>query len=327
MAAEDPGAKGREYEQLIYEEPAPRVARIVMNRPARRNAQGVTMTYELDEAFKRACDDDRINVIILAAVGDHFNAGHDISGEEPPNPRSDQIVGLWREYGGKGWQGSYAREKEIYLEITERWRNAPKPTIAEIQGSVISGGIMLAWTCDLIVCSDDARFRDATAAEMGIPGVEFFQHPFEMSARQAKEWLMTGAWMTAQEAERRGMVNHVVPREQLTERTLELAKTIAAKNSFTMKMVKQAINFAQDQMGRKGAMDHAFQMHQISHMQALLTNGSPIDLDSLPPAVRANVDRIIAARKTAAADPIPNAAESASPAAQANRPEARDRSR
>jgi enoyl-CoA hydratase len=132
---------------------------------------------------------------------------------------------------------------------------------------------------------------------MGVPGVEFFQHLFEMSARQAKEWLMTGGWMTAQEAERRGMVNRVVPREQLTERTLELARTIAAKNPFTMKMVKQAINFAQDQMGRKGAMDHAFQMHQIGHMQALLTHGFPIDLDSLPPVVRANVDRVMAARK------------------------------
>lgn len=292
--------EGRDYEQLIYEEPAPKVARIVMNRPNRRNAQGITMTYELDDAFKRACHDDQINVIVLAGAGDHFNAGHDVSGEGEQNPPRDRIVGLWGEYGGKGWEGYYSREKEIYLEITERWRNTPKPTIAEIQGSVISGGIMLTWLCDLIVCSEDARFRDATAAEMGIPGAELFQHPYEMSVRQAKEWLMTGGWMTAQEAERRGMVNHVVPREQLTARTLELAKAIAAKNPFTMKLVKQAINFAQDQMGRKAAMDHAFQMHQIGHMQALLANGFPIDIDSLPPVMRANVERLFAARKAGA---------------------------
>src|SRR5262249_28726793 len=161
----------------------------------------------------------------------------------PNNPSPEQIVGLWGGFDGKGWAGAYAREKEIYLEITERWRNAPKPTIAEIQGSVISGGIMLTWMCDLIVCSEDAQFRDATAAEMGVPGAEFFQHPYEMSVRQAKEWLMTGNWMTAQEAYQRGMVNHVVPREQLTARTLELAQTIAAKNPLTMKMVKQAMNF------------------------------------------------------------------------------------
>lgn len=288
---------GRVYEQLIYEEPAPKIARIVMNRANRRNAQGIVMTYELDDAFKRACHDENINVIILAGAGEHFNAGHDISGDGPDNPSADQVVGLWGCCSGKGWEGNYSREKEIYLEITERWRNAPKPTIAEIQGSVISGGIMLTWMCDLIVCSEEARFRDATAAEMGIPGVEFFQHPYEMSVRQAKEWLMTGGWMTAQEAHRRGMVNHVVPREQLTARTLELAETIAAKNPFTMKLVKQSMNYAQDQMGRKAGMDHGFQLHQIGHMQAMIVNGFPIDIESLPPIMRANVEKLIASRK------------------------------
>jgi enoyl-CoA hydratase len=293
--------EGREYEQVIYETPAPKVARIVMNRPSRRNAQGVTMTYELDDAFRRACHDDRINVIILAATGDHWNSGHDISGDENPMPAPDQIVGLWGDYGGKGWEGYYAREREIYLEISERWRNAPKPVIAEIQGSVISGGIILTWMCDLIVCSEDARFRDATAAEMGIAGVEFWQHPYEMSVRQAKEWLMTGAWLTAQECKQRGMVNHVVPREQLSAKTLELAETIAARNPFTMKLVKQGMNFAQDQMGRKAAMEFGFHLHQIGHMQAMLTNGFPIDIDSLPPAMRATLQKAIDARRGAAA--------------------------
>jgi enoyl-CoA hydratase/carnithine racemase len=290
-------ADARQYEQLIYEEPAPKVARIVMNRPGRRNAQGITMTYELDDAIRRACHDDNVNVIVLAAAGDHWNAGHDISGEGPHNPSPDQTLGLWGgRYQGKGWEGSYAREKEIYLEISERWRNAPKPTIAEIQGSVISGGMMLAWMCDLIVCSDDARFRDATAAEMGIAGVEFWQHPYEMSVRKAKEWLMTGHWISAQEAERRGMINHVVPREQLATRTLELAKTIAAKNPFTMKLVKQAMNFAQDQMGRKASADYGFHLHQIGHMQAMLVHGFPIDVESMPPALRASIEKLLASR-------------------------------
>lgn len=295
MAADE-----RKYEQLIYEEPAPKVARIVMNRPERRNAQGITMTYELDDAIRRACHDDRINVIILAGAGEHFSAGHDLSGEGAYFPSADQVVGLWGgAYQGAGWSGAYAREKEIYLEITERWRNAPKPIIGEIQGAVISGGIMLTWMCDLIVCSEDARFRDATAAEMGVPGAEFFQHTYEMSVRQAKEWLMTGDWMTAHEALQRGMVNHVVPREQLGAKALELATTIAAKNPFTMKLVKQSMNFAQDQAGRKAAMDHAFQLHQIGHMQAMLVNGFPIDVESLPPATRAQVEKLIAAGRAA----------------------------
>jgi enoyl-CoA hydratase len=295
-------AAAQDYEQVIYETPAPKVARIVMNRPDRRNAQGITMTYELDDAFKRACHDDDINVIILAGSGDHWNAGHDVSGDGPANPSPEQVVGLCGCFGGKGWSGPYCREREIYLEITERWRNAPKPVIAEIQGSVISGGVMLTWLCDLIICSDDARFRDATAVEMGIPGVEFWQHPYEMTVRQAKEWLMTGGWLSAEEAKQRGMVNRVVPRDELKARTLELAESIAGRNPFTMKLVKQAMNFAQDQMGRKAAMEFGFHLHQMGHMQAMLTNGVPVDIDSLPPVIRKNLEKVMAARKAANPD-------------------------
>lgn len=279
------------YEQILYETPAPKVARIVMNRPEKLNAQGIVMTYELNDAFKRACHDDNINVIILAGTGKHFNAGHDLSGEGPVMPSVEQSVGFWGQYGSGGWEGFYSREKEVYLEMTERWRNAPKPTIGEIQGAVVAGGLMLAWACDLLVCADDARFRDNTAAEMGIPGVEFFQHPYEMGVRKAKEWLFTGDWMSAEEAERRGMVNHVVPKADLSAKTLELASKIAANNRFTMKLVKESVNKSQDLMGRKDAMDAAFSLHQIAHMQSMLVSGFPIDTSRLHPAVRAQLDK------------------------------------
>lgn len=279
------------YEQIRYETPAPHVARIVMSRPEKLNAQGVVMTYELDDAFKRACHDDDVHVIILAADGKHFNAGHDLSGEGPTLPSAQQAVGLWGQYKARGWEGLYAREKEMYLEITERWRNAPKPTIAEVHGAVVAGGMMLAWACDLIVCSEDARFRDNTAAEMGVPGVEFFQHPYELGVRKAKEWLLTGDWLTAGEAERRGMVNHVVPRDQLSAKALELAKRIAANNRFTMKLVKESMNRSQDLMGRKQAMDAAFLLHQLGHTHNMLVHGFPIDISRLHPSVRAQLEK------------------------------------
>lgn len=292
-----------DYTQILYEVPAPGVARIVMNRPEKLNAQGVVMTYELDDAFKRACHDDDVRVIILAGAGAHFNAGHDLSGEGPAFPTPEESRGLWGRYGGPGWEGLYSREKELYLEITERWRNAAKPTIAEVQGAVVAGGIMLAWACDLIVCSEDARFRDNTAAEMGIPGVEFFQHPFEMGVRKAKEWLFTGGWMTAAEAERRGMVNRIVPRDSLSASTLDLAVQIAGNNPFTMKLVKEAMNKAQDLMGRKDAMDAGFSLHQIAHMQAMLVHGFPIDISRLPPVLQAQLQKAREAHTFSAAPP------------------------
>lgn len=276
--------------QLIYETPAPGVARIVMNRPERRNAQGLVMTYELDAAFRRASHDDDVRVIILAAAGDHFNAGHDLSGEEGWMPDPAQCVGLWGQFDGPGWEGQYSRERETYLDLIERWRNVPKPTIAEVQGSVISGGLMLAWCCDLIVCADDARFRDSTPGELGVPGIEQFQHVFELGARKAKEFLFTGAWMSAQEAERQGMVNHVVNRAELSRFTLDLAKRIATQDLFTLKLVKESVNQAQDAMGRRQAVNFGFAMHQIGHLQNMLRHGFLVDIEKLPVTLRAKAE-------------------------------------
>jgi enoyl-CoA hydratase len=184
---------GEEASQVRYETPGDGVARIILDRPEKRNAQGTVMTYQLDAAIRRACHDDAIKVIILAASGDHFCAGHDLSGTERFFPSVDESLGLWGQYEGPGWEGSFAREREVYLDMTERWRNAPKPTIAEVQGVCIAGGNMLAWACDIIICSDDARFRDNTI-DMAMPGAEFFAHPWELGVRKAKEWLFTGDW-------------------------------------------------------------------------------------------------------------------------------------
>lgn len=296
----DTGAKSGDYTQLIYETPAPKIARLVMNRPAKRNAQGIAMTYELDDAFKRACHDDQISVIILAAAGDHFNAGHDLSDSEPFMPTAEKSRGLWGQYGGPGWEGFYSREKEIYLDITERWRNAPKPTIAEAQGAVVAGGLALAWACDLIVCADDVRFRDNTGSDMGVPGVEFFQHPFEVGVRKAKEWMFTGGWLSAQDAEKRGMVNHVVPRAELSAFTLDLAKRIAANDRFVLKLLKESINNTQDEMGRRSAMNFSFALHQIGHLHNMLVHGAPLNLSRLNPSLSRLLEKLIQEWKASA---------------------------
>lgn len=274
-----------EFTQLLYERPSEHVARIVMNMPQRRNSQGVVMTYELDDAFKRAAQDDAVHVIILSGAGDHFNAGHDLSGTERTMPTLGESRSFWAQYKGPGWEGFFSREHELYLDITERWRNLPKPTIAQVQGSCIAGGNMLAWACDLIVCADDARFRETTV-DMAMPGCEFFAHPFELGVRKAKEWLFTADWMSAQEAKEHGMVNHVVPRAELEGFTLELANRIASKNRFTLKLIKEAFNASQDAMGRRNAMNTAFALHQVAHLQNMLVHGFPVDIGGLSPGIQ-----------------------------------------
>lgn len=151
---------------------------------------------------------------------------------------------------------------------------------------------MLAWACDLIVASDDARFRDH-GADMGVPGVEFYTHRWEIGSRRAKEWLFTSDWITAENAARYGMVNHVVPYEDLDEFTIQLARKIAEKDRFTLKLIKESINAADDAAGRRTAMAVAFANHQIAHMQNMLLHGTMLDVSKLPDKLKHAIENIL----------------------------------
>lgn len=269
---------------VAYETPAPHVARIVLDRPEARNAQDTRLLYELNDAFDRAAQDDEVKVIILAANGPHFSSGHDLreGGSIAEQMAGFDTVGTWCGFGCAGAEGRMAREKEIYLGLSERWRNIPKPTIAQVQGKCIAGGLMLAWPCDLIVAADDAAFSDNTVG-MGVAGVEYFAHPWELGARKAKELLFTADWLSAEEAKAIGMVNHVVPTAELAPFTLALAERIATKPMFALKMAKEAVNAAQDAQGRVGAMGTAFALHQLAHSHNMQVHGMPVDPAGLFP--------------------------------------------
>ena len=287
-------------EQVRYETPAAHVARIVMARPEAHNAQGLQMTYELNAAFDRAARDEGIKVIILAADGRNFSAGHDLSGDGGKSWRDFPVVGTWADFDAGGAEGRYGREMEIYLEMCERWRNLPKPTIAEVQGKCIAGGLMLAWVCDLIMASDDATFKDPVI-DFGMPGVEFFMHPWELGIRKGKEFLFTADDLSAAEAKARGMVNHVAPRDRLRAETLALAEKIAGKPLFALKTAKAAMNHVQDSQGRRNAQMHVFSLHQMMHAHNQLVWGMPMDPNGLPPAVRDKVMARMGKAKQAAA--------------------------
>ena len=275
-----------EFQTLLYETPAAHVARIVLNRPDTRNAQDTRLLYELNDAFDKAAQDNDIKVIILAANGPHFSSGHDLRERDPHAAMKEfPTVGTWCGFECAGAEAQMAREKEIYIGFSERWRNIPKPTIAEVQGKCIAGGLMLVWPCDIIVAADDAAFLDNTVS-MGVGGAEFFNHPWELGIRKAKELLFTADWLSAEEAEKLGMVNHVVPREDLTSFTLALAEKIAAKPLFALKLAKEAVNAAQDAQGRTSAMQTSFALHQLAHSHNMQVHGMMIDPSGISPAVK-----------------------------------------
>jgi enoyl-CoA hydratase len=272
-------------EQIRYDAPLDGVARVTLARAGARNAQGMQMTYELNDALDRAAHDDSVKVIVLAADGPHFYAGHDLRGDQGKTWRDFATIGPWADFDAGGAEGRYGREKEIYFELAERWRNLPKATIAAVQGKCISGGLILAWVCDLIIATEDAQFCDTTV-DLGLPGAEFFMHPYELGTRKAKEWLFTADWISAREAEARGMINRVVAAAALETDVLSLARRIAAKSGFALKLIKEACNQSQDLSGRRQAGLHAFALHHLAHAHNQVKFGVHADPNGMAPALR-----------------------------------------
>jgi enoyl-CoA hydratase len=242
------------------------IAHLVMNRPEYGNAQNSAMTYALDRAFYRAVADDEVKVIVLSGAGKHFSGGHDIGTPGRDADRSfDRVASLWWDHVDKpGAESRLARESEVYLGMCRRWREIPKPTVAMVHGACIAGGLMLAWVCDLLVAADDAYFADPVV-RMGVPGVEYFAHPWVMGPRFAKEFLFLGERVDAERALRLGMVNRVVPRDRLEAETFDLARRIAAMPRLGLALTKRAVNAAEDLMGLHSGVDNAFALHHLAH--------------------------------------------------------------
>ena len=273
-------------EQLVrYENPAPGVARIVLDRADKYNAINPKMIFAVNAAFERALADDSVKVIILAADGKHFSAGHDIS-ESVEDYQADMQersprVSTWSGFNEPATHGWYASEKEGYLESARRWRNISKPTRCAVQGKCIAGALIFAWVCDIIIASHDAVFSDPVMT-FGMPAVEWLGHPWELGPRKAKEFLFTSDSWNAEEAHRLGMVNHVVQRDDLADFTLAMAQKIATKPIFALKLAKEAVNKTLDIQGQMNAIDQAFSLHQLGHNQNFRLFGWGMDPTNVP---------------------------------------------
>lgn len=270
------------------------VAHVIMNRPGFSNAQNSQMTYALDDAFRRAVDDDAIRAIVLRGEGKHFSAGHDIGTPGRDVAKSWERKLLVADHVNKpAAEFLYTREHEVYIGMCRRWRDIPKPTIAAVQGACVAGGLMLAWVCDLIVATDDAFFQDPVN-RMGIPGVEYFAHGFELPPRIAKEFILLGERMSAERAYNFGMVNRLSTRETLLADVKKIADELASRPRLGNWLTKQALNHVEDLRGKRTAMDAVFHMHHFAHAQNDLTSSNSLGgLDAKSMA---------AANKAAAAD-------------------------
>lgn len=259
---------------VLYEKAGERIARVTLNRADRANAQSYEMLYALNEAFDRAVADDDVRVIVLAANGRHFSSGHDLAPAK--FSLEEHAIGPGGGFKRPGMEGFWAREEEVYFGLCWRWRNIPKVLIAEVQGKVIAGGLMLVWPCDLVVAAEDATFSDPVVA-FGANGVEYFGHPWELGVRKAKEMLFTGRSITARVARELGMVNRVVPPERLTDETMALAEEIAQQPMMGLKAAKESVNQAQDAQGFYTALRAAMSLQELAHAHNYVVNDGPVD--------------------------------------------------
>ncbi|MBS0493553.1 MAG: enoyl-CoA hydratase [Proteobacteria bacterium] len=283
---EDPSVY--ETDQPVLYTVADGIATVTMNRPDFNNAQNSQMTYALDAAFERAVNDDAVKVIVLRGTGKHFSAGHDIGTPGRDINKPFERKHLWWDHTNKpGAEQLYAREQEVYLGMCRRWHDIPKPTIAMVQGACIAGGLMLAWVCDLIVASDDAFFQDPVV-RMGIPGVEYFAHAHELNPRIAKEFLYLGERMPADRAYQMGMVNKVVPRDELESAVYAWAAKIASQPRLGLSLTKTVINRVEDIQGLRSTMDMAFGYHHFAHAQSQVLGSGQLGGHDAKSMVQAN---------------------------------------
>lgn len=238
--------------QTIEIERQDAVARVFMNRPAARNAQNTQMLDELDAAFTALAEDATVRVVVLAGRGDHFCGGHDLKETR-------------EEKGMLNTEGHYKYESRRYVDYSMRMWDFPKPTICQVQGGCIAAGFAVANMCDLIVASEDAYFLDPTLTTLSAASLEVLIHPWVLGVRKAKELLFTGERLGAAEALQLGMINRMVPRQELDAATMSLAHKIAKNAPFATRLTKRSLNRTLEIQGLKASLSAHFDLHQLSH--------------------------------------------------------------
>jgi enoyl-CoA hydratase/carnithine racemase len=220
------------------------VLRLTLNDPARRNALSEAMLGALGAAFTEAGDDPSVRVIVLAANGPAFCAGHDLK---------EMTAGRDAPDGGRAY---FTKVMAQCSSVMQAIVNCPKPAIAEVTGVATAAGCQLVASCDLAVAADTAQFST--------PGVHiglFCSTPMvalsrNVASKHAMEMLLTGDMTPAHRAAEIGLVNRAVAPEDLTETAMEMARKIASKSTMTLTTGKRAF-YAQREMDLAGAYDYA----------------------------------------------------------------------
>ena len=229
------------FEHVLYDVDQ-RIGTITLNRPDKLNAMSASLLDELEQAFGLAKADADVSVVLLKGAGRAFCAGYDLAPD-------DWILSQY----GADFEGpvNAVIDRDDVSEILERWLRLwkfPKPIIAQVQGVCLSGAGELLGVADLVVAGEGARFGHPAGRDLGIPVTLSFW-PMLIGMRKTKELLFTSKLIDATEAERLGLINQVVPDDQLEAAALEMAHDVARTADVGLRMSKLATNRWFENMG------------------------------------------------------------------------------
>ena len=223
---------------VLYEKRGP-AAWITLNRPEKLNALNGAVLEGLHAAFDRATGDDEVKVVVVTGAGERaFSAGYDLSAEAA---HSDIPAHEWHDV------------LDTDIEATMKLWRLPKPTIAAVRGYCLAGGCELAMACDIIVSGQSGRFGEPEI-RYGSGPVTLLM-PFVIGQKKTNELLFTGDMIEAEEAERIGMVNRVVPDDQVVAEVEKLIVKIAPTPLPVLRLTKLALVRAQEAQGLREAVN------------------------------------------------------------------------
>jgi enoyl-CoA hydratase len=233
------------YQKILYEV-KDNVSHIKLNSPQNYNALSLTSWHEIADAFQQAQCDSSVYSILLCAEGKAFSSGFDM----------DDSIGMKDASQFEQWK-YLQEERDCIRQIWE----VNKPVVAAIQGYCLGSGFELSLLADIVVASDDAIFGETELRFSTIPQPTLL---FMIGLRSAKEVLMLADRITAQEAYRMGIVNRLVPRENLEAESLYLALKMSKLPTETMQITKNIINKIVDAQGYRSFNDWSFDLLHVT---------------------------------------------------------------
>ncbi|WP_257016319.1 enoyl-CoA hydratase-related protein [Rhodococcus sp. ACS1] len=229
---------------------------LTFNRPDKHNAQNAAMLEVLRDVLRDAAQDRELRALVIRGAGRSFTAGHDLR-EMVVN--EDYAAAIETAEGRRQW------ELRLFVEPVQLLQDLPVPTICQVQGNCLAAGLMFAAATDLVVAADDAIFGSPIISAMALNDAEVPHFAWRLGERRAKQALWLDERLTAEQAERIGFVNWVVPVDELDAKVQSVVDRLVTIPRETLELSKASFTFMEERRGRRDFAAYHFASHSFSH--------------------------------------------------------------